>query len=84
VDVDFRLLKSETLRAVVEEFVLRDGTDYGEREASLDVKVAHVMRGLETGRVKVIFDPETESCDLKEVSQSEVRKASPGAVGPEA
>ena len=64
--LDYRLLNTDTLRALVEEFVLRDGTDYGEREASLDTKVNHVMRLLEQGKVKLVFDAETESCDLRE------------------
>lgn len=65
--VDHRLLAPETLRAVAEEFVLREGTDYGDREASLDAKVGQVMRLLEKGKIQLVFDAETESCDLREV-----------------
>jgi uncharacterized protein len=35
-------LSAEALRGVVESFVLREGTDYGEREFSLEQKLAHV------------------------------------------
>ena len=52
------------LRALVEEFVTRDGTDYGAREKSLDEKVADVTRQLERGEVRIVFDPETESATL--------------------
>jgi len=54
-------LKREVLRAVIESFVLREGTDYGEREFSLEQKVGDVMRQLERGESQILFDPETES-----------------------
>ncbi len=72
-DIDHRLIQAETLRAIVEEFVLREGTDYGEREASLETKVSHVLRGLDEGYVKLVFDSETESVDLREVTALERR-----------
>lgn len=54
-------LAPELLRAVVESFVLREGTDYGEREVSLDQKVAAVIRQLERGDARILFDPDTDS-----------------------
>jgi uncharacterized protein YheU (UPF0270 family) len=66
-------LRADVLRAVIESFVLREGTDYGERELSLDSKVAGVVRQLERGEVQIVFDPETDSVDI----QVPV-KASPG------
>jgi uncharacterized protein YheU (UPF0270 family) len=43
---------------------LREGTDYGAREFSLDEKVAHVVRQLERGEVKIVFDRHTESVHI--------------------
>ncbi len=63
-------LSSELLRSVVESFVLREGTDYGEREASLDAKVAHVVRQLERGEAQILFDPQSESIDIVVVRRS--------------
>lgn len=57
-------LAAEVLRRVVESFVLREGTEYGEKEFSLDQKVAQVMRQLDVGEVHVIFDPTSASVDL--------------------
>ncbi len=57
-------LSAEALRGVVESFVLREGTDYGEREISLDQKVAQVLRQLERGEARIIFDAELESIDI--------------------
>jgi uncharacterized protein YheU (UPF0270 family) len=57
-------LSSDLLRAVIESFVLREGTDYGEREFTLEEKVARVVRQLERGEAQIIFDPKTESVDV--------------------
>ena len=57
-------LSAEALRGVVEAFVLREGTDYGEREISLDQKVAQVLRQLERGEARIVFDAELESVDI--------------------
>jgi uncharacterized protein YheU (UPF0270 family) len=64
VEVPYAQLSPDTLRGVVESFVLREGTDYGEREYSLQQKVAHVMRQLERGEAHIVFDPATESVQI--------------------
>jgi uncharacterized protein YheU (UPF0270 family) len=64
VEVPHTELSPEALRGVLESFVLREGTDYGEREYSLDEKVAHVLRQLERGEAQILFDPGTESVTL--------------------
>ncbi len=57
-------LAPDLLHAVVESYVLREGTDYGEREFSLAEKVAHVIGRLERGEAQIVFDPETESVSI--------------------
>jgi uncharacterized protein YheU (UPF0270 family) len=57
-------LDPDTLRAVVESFVLREGTDYGAHEASLDGKVAQVLLQLRSGQAHITFDPATESVNV--------------------
>lgn len=57
-------LSADALRGVVESFVLREGTDYGERELSLEQKLAHVYRQLECGEAQIVFDPNTETIDI--------------------
>jgi uncharacterized protein YheU (UPF0270 family) len=57
-------LAAELLHAVVESFVLREGTDYGEREHSLAEKVARVMAQLKKGDLNIVFDPESESVSI--------------------
>lgn len=57
-------LAPDVLRSLVESFVLREGTDYGERELSLDQKVEHVMRQLRRGEAQIIFDSVSQTVDL--------------------
>jgi uncharacterized protein YheU (UPF0270 family) len=64
VEVPHTALAEDLLRAVIESFVLREGTDYGERELSLDDKVGRVVRLLERGDARIVFDPRTESVDV--------------------
>ena len=57
-------LSDEVLRAIIEEFISREGSDYGLIEYSLEEKVGHVMRQLERGEVVVSFDTASETCNL--------------------
>ena len=57
-------LSEETLRGVVESFVLREGTDYGHRDHSLEEKIAAVIRQLDRGEAAVVFDPESETVSI--------------------
>lgn len=62
--VPYAELSPEALRGVMESFVLREGTDYGERELSLEQKLAHVYRQLERREAQIVFDPNTETIDI--------------------
>lgn len=61
VEVPHTELSTAALRGLVEAFVLREGTDYGERDVPFEVKVAQVMRQLERGEARIMFDPATQS-----------------------
>ena len=62
--VPYTELAADLLRAVVESFVLREGTDYGEKEIPLQDKVARVVTQLKKGEAKIVFDPESESITI--------------------
>jgi uncharacterized protein YheU (UPF0270 family) len=57
-------LKPDTLQAVIESFVLREGTDYGVHETPLETKVAQVLVQLRRGEAHLTFDPATESINV--------------------
>ncbi len=57
-------LSEMALVGVIKSFVLREGTDYGEREFTLEQKIRHVRAQLESGDAHILFDPATESVDI--------------------
>ncbi len=63
-DIPPESLSGEALQGVIDDFILREGTDYGVSEASLDKKRQDVLRQLENGKAKIVFDAETESITL--------------------
>lgn len=67
-EIPYQKLKPEILHAVMVEFVTREGTDYGDRVFTLEEKVAAVRRQLDEGSARVVFDTETESCNIVPVS----------------
>lgn len=64
VEVPWRALGADALRGLLEEFVTRDGTDYGVRERTLDERVRDVMRQVERGEVVILFDPRSGTANL--------------------
>lgn len=73
VEVPYEQLSAEALRGLVEEFVTRDGTDYGERETSLEDRCAAVVRQLAAREVAVVFDQATQSATLLTKDQLRAR-----------
>ena len=64
VSIPYATLSARALRGVVEGFVLREGTDYGTHEFTLEEKVAQVVRQLELGEAEVVFDPASGTVDI--------------------
>lgn len=62
--LDADQLSPEALHGLVEEFASRDGTDYGAIEKTLEQKVAAVVRQLESGEVRIVFDRDEELANL--------------------
>lgn len=64
VEVPWREVSDAALAGVIEEFVTRDGTDYGLVETGLEARVAAVRRQLAAGEVLLYFDADTATCQL--------------------
>ncbi|MRS21089.1 YheU family protein [Enterobacteriaceae bacterium RIT692] len=62
--IPWQQLEAETLENLIETFVLREGTDYGEQERSLLQKVADVRRQLERGDVVLVWSELHESINI--------------------
>jgi uncharacterized protein YheU (UPF0270 family) len=57
-------LSAEALQGVIESFVLREGTEYGEQDVPIQTKVFQVRRQLERREAEIVFDQNTESIDI--------------------
>jgi hypothetical protein len=58
--IPITVLSHAALRALVEEFVTRDGTDH----SSVEQRIEKVMRQLDAGDVELHFDEATETCNI--------------------
>lgn len=71
-------LEPDTLYSLAEAFVLREGTDYGEQEIELDVKVQQVLEKLKSGDAVLVYSELHESVDIKrkeDIQPSDVESA---------
>jgi len=57
-------LSADVLYSLIEEFVLREGTDYGIEEVSIEQKVQEVQQQLEQGIVVIQYSEEYESVNI--------------------
>lgn len=63
-EIPWQRLPQETLTAILEEYVTREGTEYGLQDYSLAEKVAQIRLQLARGEAIIDFDPDTETCHL--------------------
>ncbi|WP_365870630.1 YheU family protein [Alcanivorax sp.] len=69
--VPWKDLPPETLTNLIEEFVTRDGTDYGNQEIPTATKVEQVRNQLKREDAFVVFDEVTESVSVMGKEQAE-------------
>ena len=64
VEVPYGRLSADVLRRVAEEFVTREGTDYGAAEKTLEEKVTDVRRQLDRGEAAIVYEAESETINI--------------------
>jgi uncharacterized protein YheU (UPF0270 family) len=64
ITVPYTELSSDALTGVIQSFVLREGTDYGERDVPFDMKVRQVLAQLERKEAEIVYDQNTQSIDI--------------------
>jgi len=57
-------LTREVLIGIVESYITREGTDYGEHELDLDSKVKRLLPQVLKGEVLIMYDEESQSVNL--------------------
>ncbi len=69
--IPYQELEKDTLLALIEHFVLREGTDYGELEVNIKDKVAQVLAQLKTGEALLVYSELHETVNI--MSRAEFR-----------
>jgi len=64
IKIPYDQLSPEALYGVIEEFVTRDGTDYGEIEVALETKISQVLAQIKSGKAVIVFDHKTETSTI--------------------
>ena len=67
-------LSPEAFKGVIEEFISREGTDYGVVEASFETKFTQIKRSLEGGSAVLLFDDETETTNIFQADDPILKK----------
>ncbi|MAD53486.1 MULTISPECIES: YheU family protein [unclassified Idiomarina] len=62
--IPWQELDSETLNNIIEAVILREGTDYGERELSLETKVEQLQSRLKAGEAVLVYSELHETVDI--------------------
>ena len=70
--IPYNELSPAALQALIEDFVTRDGTDYGQHEMSMQEKAAHLLALLKKGELLISYNEDTQSCGL--VMREDVEK----------
>lgn len=68
--IPYQSLSADVLQAIIEEYINREGTDYGEYELSLTQKVERLLPQIQSGDVLIVFNEISESVQL--VSKSDL------------
>ena len=79
VEVPAESISAEALNALIESFVLREGTDYGDFEYNLEQKVNHVRKQLSSGEVAIVFNLELQSADIDSAGTSTYFSVNPSS-----
>ncbi len=66
--IPWRSLSESALTGLIQEFVTREGTEYGRQEVAVGTKVEQVMGQLRSGKVEIIYDEETHTTSISNVA----------------
>ncbi len=64
VAVPYEELDPETLQNLIQEFVTRDGNDWGNVDGALENKVGQVMQQLRDRQAKVVFELKSQTANI--------------------
>jgi uncharacterized protein YheU (UPF0270 family) len=73
VEIPLNAISEVALLGIIDNFILREGTDYGRTEATHETKVKQVRQQLERGEAKIAYDYATDSVGILTVKEWKAR-----------
>lgn len=70
IEIPYTTLSPGALRGVLESVVLREGTDYGEREYTLEQKLDELSDRLRRGEVQIVFEVRSQTVDIRPIDRN--------------
>jgi hypothetical protein len=70
IEIPLDNLSEAAIEGIIESFILREGTDYGAVEISLESKKTQIRKQIARKEIKVFFDPNSESVTLMTAQQA--------------
>ncbi|GHG03984.1 YheU family protein [Thalassotalea marina] len=67
--IPLNAIEPQTLLNIIESFILREGTDYGDEEASMEEKIAAVKIALQQGKVVLVYSELYETVNIVPAEQ---------------
>ena len=67
--IPYTELDADTLNSLVQSFILREGTDYGNNEVSLDNKTRQILEQIYSNKIVIVDSELHETCDLVPANQ---------------
>ncbi len=64
IEIPFDAVSAEILDGIIDNYILRYGTDYGAEEVSYEARLNQVRKQIKSGHVKIFFEPNTETVTL--------------------
>ena len=64
IEVPYTRLKKDVLNSLIEEYICREATDYGERELEFEEKKNRLFKAIKDEKVKIYFEPNEESINF--------------------
>ncbi|MDM8550824.1 YheU family protein [Desulfobacterales bacterium HSG2] len=64
IKIPYDQLGPEILQGLIEEFVTREGTEYGHTQVPLEQKIEQVKSQLKLGKAVITYDEDTRSCNI--------------------
>lgn len=75
--IPWEQVSDDALQGIIDEFIMREGTDYGANEVEHATKVQQVKKQLAKGQIHIVFEPESKSVTI--VTEREWAKMRPDA-----